>query len=57
MILIEGVPAESGSIEKHPISLVMQNAETIRLTKPGGKPISIVKLKPGDEVLGYEEER
>jgi 3-dehydroquinate synthase II len=42
--------------EKSPISLVMQNAETIRLTKPNGKAVSIVNLKPGDEVLGYLEE-
>ena len=29
----------------------LQNAETIRLTKPGGEPVSVVTLKPGDEVL------
>lgn len=33
------------------ISTILQNAETIRLTKPNGKPISIVSLKKGDEVL------
>lgn len=49
MILIR---AEHGS---SPISLIMQNAETIRLTKPGGKAVSVVGLKPGDEVLGYLE--
>ena len=38
------------------ISLILQNAETIRLVKPNGKPISIVKLKKGDEVLAYTEE-
>lgn len=38
------------------ISLILQNAETIRLVKPNGKPISIVKLKRGDEVLAYIEE-
>ena len=38
------------------ISLILQNAETIRLVKPNGKPISIVKLKKGDEVLAYIEE-
>ena len=37
------------------ISLILQNAETIRLVKPNGKPVSIVKLKVGDEVLGYVE--
>jgi 3-dehydroquinate synthase II len=39
-----------------PLSLVMQNAETIRLTKPGGDPISITHLKAGDRVLSYVEE-
>ena len=39
-----------------PLSLVMQNAETIRLTKPGGEPISITHLKAGDRVLSYVEE-
>jgi 3-dehydroquinate synthase II len=37
-------------------SVVLQNAETIRLTKPDGEPISVVKLKPGDKVIGYTEE-
>lgn len=50
-------------IEKRPLMLVkvrvaeklvttiLQNAETIRLTSPDGKPVSIVELKPGDPVL------
>jgi 3-dehydroquinate synthase II len=33
------------------ISTILQNAETIRLTKPDGSPISIVSLKKGDEVF------
>jgi 3-dehydroquinate synthase II len=33
------------------ISTILQNAETIRLTKSDGSPISIVSLKKGDEVL------
>jgi 3-dehydroquinate synthase II len=33
------------------ISLVLQNAETIRLTRPDGRPVSVVTLGPGDEVL------
>ncbi|MFH1431920.1 MAG: 3-dehydroquinate synthase II [archaeon] len=37
------------------VSLILQNAETIRLVKPSGKPVSIVKLKVGDEVLAYTE--
>ncbi len=37
------------------ISLVMQNAETIRLVSPEGQPISITSLKPGDKVLSHIE--
>ncbi len=39
-----------------PLSLVMQNAETIRLTRPGGEPVSITKLKAGDKVLAFLED-
>jgi 3-dehydroquinate synthase II len=49
MMLIE---AEA---QGQPISLVMQNAETIRLVSPDGKPISITNLKPGDKVLAHVE--
>ncbi len=35
------------------VSLVLQNAETIRLTSPGGEPVSVATLKPGDAVLAY----
>ncbi len=38
-----------------PISLVLQNAETIRLMDPQGKAISITGLKPGDKVLAHVE--
>jgi 3-dehydroquinate synthase II len=36
-------------------SVILQNAETIRLTDPDGKAVSVVKLKKGDRVLGYIE--
>jgi len=49
MMLIE---AEA---EGQPISLVMQNAETIRLVSADGKAVSITSLKPGDKVLGHVE--
>lgn len=49
MMLIEA------DAEGEPISLVMQNAETIRLVSPQGKAISITSLKPGDKVLGHIE--
>jgi 3-dehydroquinate synthase II len=55
-------------IEKRPLMLVraalgdkemtaiVQNAETIRLTDPGGKAVSVVNLLPGDKVLVAVEE-
>ncbi|MBD3238022.1 MAG: 3-dehydroquinate synthase II [Candidatus Moranbacteria bacterium] len=45
-----------GRIKNQTISLVLQNAETIRLTKKNGQPVSITKLKKGDKVLAYLEE-
>lgn len=33
------------------ITTILQNAETIRLTAPDGKPMSVVNLRPGDKVL------
>jgi len=32
-------------------AVFLQNAETIRLTRPDGEPVSVVSLKVGDEVL------
>ncbi|MGA2172577.1 MAG: 3-dehydroquinate synthase II [Sedimentisphaerales bacterium] len=49
MMLVE---AEAEGVQ---ISLVLQNAETIRLVKPDGQPISITALKTGDKVLGRVE--
>lgn len=37
------------------ISVILQNAETIRLTQPDGKAVSLVDLKEGSEVLVYRE--
>jgi len=54
-------------IEKRPLILVeaeangermntlLQNAETIKLVAPDGKPKSVAELKPGDQVLVYLE--
>ncbi len=47
------VKAETGG---SPISLILQNAETIRLTAPDGNPVSVVALEPGTEVLVYRTE-
>jgi 3-dehydroquinate synthase II len=41
---------------KREMSLVMQNAETIRLTAAGGKPVSVTRLKPGDRVIVFLQE-
>lgn len=50
MLLIEAeAEAGNGNIKKGAIFL--QNAETIRLTRPDGEPVSVVTLQPGDEVL------
>jgi len=38
------------------VSLVLQNAETIRLVRPDGSAVSITSLKPGDKVLGHIEQ-
>jgi 3-dehydroquinate synthase II len=37
-------------------SLVLQNAETIRLTSSKGEPMSVAKLKVGDKVLAHTEQ-
>ncbi len=42
---------ESGQI----YSVILQNAETIRLTAPSDEAVSLVDLKEGDEILVYRE--
>jgi len=37
------------------ISVILQNAETIRLTQSNGKALSLVDLKEGNEILVYRE--
>jgi len=37
------------------ISVILQNAETIRLTQSNGEAVSLVDLKEGNEVLVYRE--
>jgi 3-dehydroquinate synthase II len=37
------------------VSVILQNAETICLTDPSGKAVSLVDLKEGSEVLVYRE--
>jgi 3-dehydroquinate synthase II len=50
LLLVEAAAGE----EK--MSLILQNAETIRLVGENGEAISVVDLKPGDVVLGYATE-
>ena len=50
LILIEG------KIKEKKISAILQNAETVRLVSPDGKPISVAWLKEGSEILSYSEE-
>jgi len=38
-----------------PISVILQNAETIRLAQPDGKALSLVDLKEGCEILVHRE--
>ena len=49
MLLVEGKAGDKK------LSCILQNAETIRLTRPDGTPLSVAQLKEGDEVLGYIE--
>ncbi len=37
-------------------ALILQNAETIRLMDAKGESVSVLKLRPGDEILGHGEE-
>jgi 3-dehydroquinate synthase II len=50
LILIEG------RIGEKKVAAILQNAETVRLVSPDGKPSSVAQLKEGSEVLSYFEE-
>ena len=51
MLLVEAeIPAPDGNSCQNG-SIFLQNAETIRLVRPGGEPVSVVNLKEGDMVL------
>jgi len=52
LIVIEAeVHPEKGGKQKIKSSVILQNAETIRLVQPGSKIISVSNLKKGDKVL------
>lgn len=44
------IQAEAGDAR---VSLIVQNAETIRMVRPDGIAVSVVELKVGDQVLGH----
>lgn len=50
LILVEG------KVKEKKMSLILQNAETIRLVSHEGKPLSVVALKKGDRVFSHSEE-
>ncbi len=52
LMLVEAAAKTDVGDEKK-ISIVLQNAETIRLVKPDGAPISIVDLKAGDRIMAH----
>jgi 3-dehydroquinate synthase II len=41
----------AATVEDRTISVLVQNAETIRLTRPDGSAVSVVGLQQGDEIL------
>ncbi len=53
MLLIEAkIPTPAGDVTG---TVFLQNAETIRLTQPGGEPVSVVNVKPGDVILCHTD--
>ena len=48
LVRAEAAPSE--------VSVILQNAETIRLVTPEGEPVSVVELEEGTEVLVMLEE-
>lgn len=52
MLYVEAGPGPGGGNG----GMFLQNAETIRLVRPDGTPVSVVELKPGDEVLCHADQ-
>ena len=50
LMLVEA-EVQTAEGEKRKCSVILQNAETIKLVRKDGKPVSVVSLKEGDEVL------
>ena len=51
MLLVRALVAAADGGKPAEGAVFLQNAETIRLTRPGGEPVSVVSLRPGDTVL------
>lgn len=49
----DAVDKDGKQNKKIPVNIILQNAETIRVVKKDNKPISVVDLKIGDEVIIY----
>jgi 3-dehydroquinate synthase II len=45
----------TAEVDGLPISVYLQNAETINLVRPNGQPVSVARLKVGDQVLAHLE--
>lgn len=43
-------------VNRKAVSVILQNAETVKLAAPNGKSVSVTELKPGDRVLVTLEE-
>jgi len=41
----------SAQVGDRSATVILQNAETVRLTDPEGNPVSVVNLQPGDKIL------
>jgi 3-dehydroquinate synthase II len=46
----------SARVQERKGCIFLQNAETIRLVRPGGESVSVVGLKPGDEILVHTDQ-
>lgn len=53
LLMVRAALAPVAEGQRTEVGIVLQNAETIRLTRLDGQPVSIAVIKPGDEVLGY----
>ncbi|MFN3535690.1 MAG: 3-dehydroquinate synthase II, partial [Desulfatiglandales bacterium] len=47
----------TASYQETSYSVILQNAETIRLVAPGGDPISVTELKRDEQVMGTTTEQ